>query len=97
MSRYDHLPSRGWTVYTEEIPAQIIEDMPRDLAQATVRFLAALAIEVGGAVDAAKEPPGDRQGDGRYSLQMTWEPVLIEYVIHRQVREIRVPVLVWYA
>jgi hypothetical protein len=91
-------PRRGWTVYTEEIPAQILLDMPPDLAKMTVNFLVALALEAGGAVDLDRQPPGDPMDDlgVRYSLQVVDEPVILEYVIHREMREIRVPSLVWY-
>ncbi|MFE2037213.1 hypothetical protein [Streptomyces scopuliridis] len=45
-------PRRGWTVFTEEIPAEVMLDMPPDLAKRTVNFLVSLALEVGGAIDA---------------------------------------------
>jgi hypothetical protein len=91
-------PQRGWTVYTEESPAGVLLDMPPDLAKKTVDLLVALALEAGGAVDLGKQPPGDPIDDVglRYSLHVIGEPVIFEYVIFRDIREIRVPVLVWY-
>jgi hypothetical protein len=32
----------------------------------------------------------------RYSLQIPGEPVVFEYVVLREIREIRIPVLVWF-
>jgi hypothetical protein len=91
-------PRRGWTVYTEETPASVLLDMPPDLAKKTVHSLVALAIDVGGAIDLGRKPPGDPLDDVgvRYSLQIVGEPVILEYVVLRDTREIRVPVLVWY-
>jgi len=31
----------------------------------------------------------------RYGLQVPGEPVLFEYTVYREIREIRIPVLVW--
>lgn len=88
---------RGWTVFTEENPANIMLDMPPDLSKKVVHFLTALALEAGGAAVADREPPGDAMDDlgVRYGLQVEGEPVFIEYVIYREIREIRIPVLVW--
>ncbi|WP_328406377.1 hypothetical protein OHS70_38315 (plasmid) [Streptomyces sp. NBC_00390] len=89
---------RGWTVWTEEIPASVMLDMPPDLAKKVVNFLNALALEVGGAIDLDRQPPGDPMDDlaARYSLQINGEPVVFEYVVLREIREIRIPVLVWF-
>jgi hypothetical protein len=91
-------PRRGWTVWAEEIPATIMLSMPADLAKGTTNFLTALALEVGGAIDAGRTPPGDPMDDFavRFALQIPGEPVLFEYVVLRDTREIRVPVLVWF-
>lgn len=91
-------PRRGWTVWAEEIPAQTMLDMPPDLSKKVVNFLSALALEVGGALNRDRRPPGDPMDDlgGRYSLQIPGEPVVFEYVVHREIREIRIPVLVWF-
>ncbi|MFF8615404.1 hypothetical protein [Streptomyces sp. NPDC015350] len=72
--------------------------MPLDLRRKTANFLRALAIEVGGAVDLGRRPPGDALDDMgvRYSLEIPGEPVIIEYMIMRDAKEIRVPVLVWF-
>ncbi|MFE4265364.1 hypothetical protein [Streptomyces sp. NPDC056883] len=91
-------PRRGWTVFTEEIPVEVMLDMPPDLAKKVVHFLTALALEVGGAIDTDREPPGDPMDDlgVRYSLQVEGEPVLFEYAVIREIREVRVAVLVWF-
>ncbi|MFD3913829.1 hypothetical protein [Streptomyces sp. NPDC058603] len=91
-------PRRGWTVFTEEIPAEVMLDMPPDLAKRTVNFLVSLALDVGGAIDADDAPPGDPMDDlgVRYSHQIEGEPVIFEYVVLREIREIRIPALVWF-
>ncbi len=89
---------RGWSVYTEKVPATDIRDWPPDLARKTVNFLRALALEAGAAVDVGRKPPGDPMDDlgMRYSLQVDGEPVLFEYQVVPEAREIRIPVLVWF-
>ena len=93
----DH-PRRGWTVWTEEIPAQTMLDMPPDLSKKVVGFLTALALDVGGAIDHDRQLPGDPMDDlgVRYSIQIDGEPIVFEYVVLRETREIRIPVLVWF-
>ncbi|WP_255946505.1 hypothetical protein [Streptomyces odontomachi] len=87
----------SWSVWAEEIPAQTVLAMPEGLAKATTNFLRALALEVGGAIDLGRQPPGDPMDDTglRYSLEVRGEPVLLEYVIARQEQQIRIAVLVW--
>ncbi|WP_283471943.1 hypothetical protein [Streptomyces sp. PH10-H1] len=82
----------------EEVPAQIMLDMPPDLAKAITNFIVALALEAGAAVDAGRNPPGDAMDDLgiRFSVQVDREPVLFEYVAYRDLREIRIPTLVWF-
>lgn len=91
-------PRRGWTVWVEEVPAGVMLDMPPDLSKEVVSFMTALALEVGNAIDADREPPGDLMDDlgVRYSLQVEGQPVLFEYAVIREIREIRIPVLVWF-
>ena len=91
-------PRRGWTVWTEEIPASVMLDMPPDLSKRILNFLLALGIEVGAAVDADRDPPGYPMDDlgVRYSLEIAGEPVIIEYSVIREQRQIRIPVLVWF-
>jgi hypothetical protein len=71
--------------------------MPPDLAKMTANFLRALAIEVGGAIGLGRNPPGDPMDDigVRHSLEIPGEPVIIEYLVLRDIREIRIAVLVW--
>ncbi len=73
-------------------------DMPPDLSKKILNFLLALGIEAGAAIDADREPPGDPMDDigVRYSLEIAGEPVIIEYAVIRELREIRIPVLVWF-
>ncbi|MFF3720568.1 hypothetical protein [Streptomyces prasinus] len=91
-------PRRGWTVWTEEIPASVMLDMPPDLSKKVLNFLLALGIEAGAAVDADREPPGDPMDDlgVRYSLEIAGEAVIIEYAVIREERQIRIPALVWF-
>ncbi|OPF83896.1 hypothetical protein VT50_0203730 [Streptomyces antioxidans] len=91
-------PRGGWTAWTEEIPARTLLEMPPDLSKKVVNFLSALALEVGGAIDRGRQPPGDPMDDlgSRYSLQIGGEPVVFEYLVLPELREIRVPVLVWF-
>ncbi|MER7938838.1 MULTISPECIES: hypothetical protein [unclassified Streptomyces] len=91
-------PRRGWTVWTEEIPASVMLDMPPDLSKKVLNFLLALGIEAGAAVDTDREPPGYPLDDlgVRYSLEIAGEPVIIEYAVIREERQIRIPVLVWF-
>ncbi|MFJ7949557.1 hypothetical protein ACIQ6K_39135 [Streptomyces sp. NPDC096354] len=88
----------SWSVWTEEIPARTVLDMPADLRRKAANFLRALAIEVGGALDLGRLPPGDPMDDigVRYSLEVPGEPIIIEYMIMKDAKEIRVPVLVWF-
>ncbi|MFF2226923.1 hypothetical protein ACFVV7_26815 [Streptomyces globisporus] len=87
----------SWTVWAEERPQQTVLAMPVDLRRKTANFLRALALEVGGAVDLDRHPPGDALDDVgmRYSLEVPGEGIIIEYMIMREAKEIRVPVLVW--
>ncbi|MFC8226519.1 hypothetical protein [Streptomyces sp. NPDC057287] len=88
----------SWSVRTEEIAAQTVLDMPPELQRRTANFLRALAIEAGGALDLGRRPPGDpMDGIGvRHSLEVPGEPIIIEYMVMRDVKEIRIPVLVWF-
>lgn len=91
-------PRRGWTAYVEQTPAEIMGDMPPELAKKVTNFIVALALEAGAAIDADRPPPGDPMDDlaVRFGLQIPDEPVLFEYVAYRDSREIRIPVLVWF-
>ncbi|MFI2458197.1 hypothetical protein [Streptomyces sp. NPDC019539] len=91
-------PRRGWTVWTEELPAGVMLDMPPELSKKVVNYLVALALEVGSAHDQGRPLPGDAMDDlgVRYSLAIEGEPVVFEYTLHPDTREIRIPVLVWF-
>ncbi|MFF0191080.1 hypothetical protein [Streptomyces sp. NPDC005244] len=91
-------PRRGWTVWMEEIPAGVLLDMPPELSKRIVNFLTALALEVGSAHDQEHPLPGDAMDDlgVRYSLPIEGEPVVFEYTVYPETREIRIPILVWF-
>ncbi|MFJ2478319.1 hypothetical protein ACIOWI_36145 [Streptomyces sp. NPDC087659] len=91
-------PRRGWTVWTEELPAGVMLDMPPELSQKVVNYLVALALEAGSAYSQGRPLPGDPLDDVevRYSLAIEGEPVVFEYTLHPDTREIRIPVLVWF-
>ncbi|MCW2898521.1 MAG: hypothetical protein JWO67_786 [Streptosporangiaceae bacterium] len=92
-------PRRGWTLFCEEGPATDIEAMPQPLKDSVINFLTALAWEAGAAIDAGKQPPGNplEELGVRYSIVVQGEPVIVEYVVLRDDRELRVPTLVWIA
>ncbi|MET8178642.1 hypothetical protein [Streptomyces sp. NPDC005336] len=70
--------------------------MPPDLAKKVTNYIAALALEAGGAVDRDRPPPGDpTSGHARISIHIPGEPVILEYTVHHDVRAIRIPVVVW--
>ncbi|MBO3680465.1 hypothetical protein J5X86_36650 [Streptomyces sp. NEAU-YJ-81] len=52
-------------------------------------------LEAGSPIDRERQPPGDPVDD-LDSLQIPGEPVVFEYVLLREIREIRIPVLVWF-
>ncbi|MDW6065107.1 hypothetical protein SAZ11_53750 [Streptomyces sp. FXJ1.4098] len=53
-------PRPGWAAYIEETPAEAIVAMPPDLAKKVANYIAALALEAGGALDKGKQPPATR-------------------------------------
>jgi hypothetical protein len=79
------------------VPAADVAAMPAPLQRAVLNFLAALAIEVGAAIDAGKIPPGQALDDVglRYGIVVQGEPVIVEYLADRPGRELRVTTLVW--
>ncbi|MFH8369520.1 hypothetical protein [Streptomyces sp. NPDC018031] len=89
----------GWAVYIEDTPASIILDMPRDLAKAVTNYVAALALEAGGAHDAGRDLPGEPMDHTglRRGLRIEGEPVLVEYTVRPDIRAVQVCVLVWYS
>ncbi|MQY11019.1 hypothetical protein SRB5_11330 [Streptomyces sp. RB5] len=93
----DRPARRSWTASVEERSAATILAMPPDLAKQVTNFFAALALEAGGALAVGRRPPGDLLDDShnRYGLQIPGESVLFEYELHHDIREIRIPVIVW--
>ena len=91
-------PPPAWVALTGAQATEILADMGKldpDLYTATVRYLRALALEVGAAVAAGRAPAGGRPSDGRYSVDVRREPVIIYYTVHLQERQIRAPDLIW--
>ncbi|MET8677807.1 hypothetical protein ABZW18_09495 [Streptomyces sp. NPDC004647] len=88
---------RGWTLFCEEDPAEEIQVMPLSLQKAVINFLTRLALEAGNAIDAGKPPPGRPVEDLgiRYSVLVVGQPVIIEYTVIADIRELCVPSLVW--
>ena len=92
------LPSPPWTVRTGPQATEILADMSKldpDLHAGLLRYLRALALEVGAAVAAGRPPAGVRLSDGRYSVDVRRDPVIVYYTIHPGEREVRVPDLIW--
>ncbi|MEU2556971.1 hypothetical protein ABZ589_35825 [Streptomyces sp. NPDC013313] len=94
--------SMGWTALTEATASQVLADMQASgaaqLQQTIVRFLRALALEVGSAVEVGKTPPGlpiDINGIVWYSIPIPWENVFFNYSIYPAERQIRVCDLIW--
>ncbi|MEY9874855.1 hypothetical protein ABH931_004355 [Streptacidiphilus sp. MAP12-33] len=94
---------RGWTLVTGPGVDDVLLDMLKSgesaeaLCRSVLRFLRALALETGAALDAGREPPGVRLSDGRLSLVIPREPVLVSYVLLPDHRELRVTDVVWMA
>ncbi|MDI6413146.1 hypothetical protein QLX52_30530 [Streptomyces albus] len=90
-------PPRGWRVYTEEIAATDILDWPADLCQENHLLLS--CSRLGSRRGHRSQPPGDLVVDGigsRYSLQVNGAPVLFEYQVVPETREIRILTGVWF-
>ncbi len=93
----------GWSLVTGPGVDDELLDMLKSgdageaLCRSVLRFLRALALEAGAAVDAGRESPGMRLSDGRLSLVIPREPVLVSYVVLPDHRELRVTDVVWMA
>jgi hypothetical protein len=77
---------------------EILADMGKldpELHTAMVRYLRALALEVGAAVASGRAPAGVRLSDGRHSVDVRREPVIVYYTVHPEQREIRLTDLIW--
>ncbi|KUN83555.1 hypothetical protein AQJ66_18205 [Streptomyces bungoensis] len=71
-----------------------------DLHDNVVRFIKALALEVGGTVASGRQPPGLPlviRGVTWYSLPVPEEPVFFNYSVYPEERQIRVCDLIWVA
>ena len=91
-------PLRAWTALTGPQATGILIDMHKldsGLHVGVVRYLRALALEVGAAVAAGRPPAGLRLSDGRYSVDVRSDPVIIYYTVHPAERQIRIPDLIW--
>lgn len=93
--------STRWTVHVTQNVVDVLETMrasgETDLREQLVRFIGALGIEAGGAVDADKPLPGLPMGDGRCNVDVPRLPVLVAYTVHPEAREIRFTDLLWLA
>jgi hypothetical protein len=102
LTRRDPKP-HGWILVTGPGVDEVLLDMLKsgeageELCRSVLRYLRALALEAGAAVDAGREPPGVRLSDGRLSLVIPREPVLVSYVALPEHRELRVTDVVWMA
>ncbi|MBO8203187.1 hypothetical protein [Streptomyces smyrnaeus] len=91
----------GWTVRVTEEAAHVLKMMraggESELHDQLVRFLRALAIEAGAAIEADKPLPGLPMGGGdrRYNVDVHRLPVLISYTPEAELREIRITDLLW--
>jgi hypothetical protein len=65
------------------------------LYKALLRYLRALALEVGAAVEAGRKPPGLPMEGGRISLDVPREPAMVFYTVDREHREVRITELIW--
>jgi hypothetical protein len=87
----------------ERGPAEVMFDMLKSgpagevLYRSVLLYLKALVLETGAAVEAGKSPPGLPQADGRLSLVVPREPVIVYFVLLPDVRELRVTDLIWMA
>ena len=92
---------RGWTVWNEPQAVETMLEMSKAgdagavLSKSVLRYLRALALEVGSAVEEGKRLPGLPMADGRISLDIPREPVMLVYIVDREHRELRVTELIW--
>ncbi|MEU2421202.1 hypothetical protein ABZ619_09225 [Streptomyces sp. NPDC007851] len=96
--------STGWTAVTQVTASKVLRQMRdaghADLHDNIVRFLRALALEVGSAVESAKPPPGlpmTIRGVTWYSLPVPNDPVFFNYSVYPEQQQIRVCDLIWVA
>ncbi|MGW3244506.1 hypothetical protein [Streptomyces sp. NPDC001070] len=94
--------SSGWTAVTQVTAAKVLSDMRstgnKELHDKLVRFLRALALEVGSAVESGHPPPGlpmAIRGVTWYSLSVADDPIFFNYSIYPDERQIRVCDLIW--
>ncbi|RAG80877.1 hypothetical protein DN069_35825 [Streptacidiphilus pinicola] len=98
-----HGTPSGWSLVTGPGVDDVLLDMLKSgeagetLCRSVLRFLRALTLEAGAAVTAGREPPGVRLSDGRLSLVIPREPVLVSYVVLPDHRELRLSDVVWMA
>ena len=97
----DQPPQRGWTVWSEPQAVETMLEMAKAgdaeaaLYASVLRYLRALALEAGAAIEAGKKPPGLPMTDGRISLDVPREPVMVFYTVDQEHRELRVTELIW--
>lgn len=96
--------SQGWTAVTQVTASKVLSQMRAegdvDLHDRIVRFLRALALEVGSAVEAGHKPPGlpmTIRGVTWFSLAVADDPVFFNYSVYPNELQIRVCDLIWVA
>ncbi|MFC4911942.1 hypothetical protein [Actinomadura gamaensis] len=90
-------PDRGWTVFCQEEAAADLHAMPRPLFDAVLRYLIRFATEAGDAIDLGAPPPGSPRDPEhlRYDHTIPGHPVIIEYLVVRDIREFRITTVLW--
>ncbi|MEZ0067072.1 propanediol dehydratase small subunit [Streptacidiphilus sp. MAP12-20] len=98
----DRDPARSrWTVLTDPAVDDVLLGMVKAgvegeaLSRVTLRFLRALALEAGAAHEAGRKLPGMRLSDGRQSVVVPRESILVYYVALTEHHELRVTDLIW--
>ncbi|MEU3506421.1 hypothetical protein ABZ733_00640 [Streptomyces longwoodensis] len=94
--------SKGWTAVAQVTASKVLSQMRAsgfvDLHDNVVRFLRALALEVGSAVESGKPPPGlpmTIRGVTWYSMAVSNDPVFFNYSVYPGDLQIRVCDLIW--
>ncbi|MFF5025457.1 hypothetical protein ACWERI_12740 [Streptomyces collinus] len=94
--------STGWTAVAQITASKVLSQMRTsgfvDLHDNIVRFLHALALEVGSAVESGNPPPGlpmTIRGVTWYSMAVFNDPVFFNYSIYPDELQIRVCDLIW--
>ena len=89
----------AWSVRLTQEASDVLTDIRKfdgdKLHDETVRFLRTFALEVGAARAKGKKPSGTPLSDGRYTVDVYHEDILIYYLVDDVARQILVTELVW--